>query len=174
MKIVLVGLPGCGKSTLGRELSARLGVPFVDLDKVIEEEEGASVPEIFREKGEGYFRDLEADCLRQELDKEEGMILATGGGAPCFHGNMERILKKGLSIYLEVPFEELAERLFAEGVGRRPLLEGIKEPAGLVSLLKDKFAYRIPYYKKADLHFLNTSDSSVQELIKEIQASNKV
>ena len=173
MNIVLVGLPGSGKSTLGRELSARLGVPFIDLDKVIEDTEGASVPHIFSAKGEKYFRELEAKCLARELEERKGMILATGGGAPCFHGNMELILRKGLSIYLEVPFKELAGRLFTEGVEKRPLLEGIKAPDGLVSLLEEKFSYRIPFYKKADLHFLNTSDSSIPELIKKIQASKK-
>ncbi len=173
MNIILVGLPGCGKSTLGRRLSGRLQMPYIDLDKVIEEKEGISVPEIFGGKGEEYFRKLEAECLVQELDKQQGIILATGGGAPCFHGNMDVILAKGISIYLEVPFEELAKRLFAQGVEKRPLLEGIKEPAGLVSLLEEKFAYRIPYYKKADLHFLNSSRSPVAELVEKIQASPK-
>lgn len=167
-KVVLIGLPGCGKSTLGKVLARKFHLPFIDLDTVIEQEEGMVVPEIFSLKGEKYFRELEASCLRKTLDRQGGMILATGGGAPCFHDNMDLILEKGQSIYLEVPFELLAKRLFAEGVEKRPLLKGIKETEDLVRLLEEKFAYRIPYYQKADLHIQNTS--AIEELVEKIQA----
>lgn len=167
-KIILVGLPGCGKSTLGKVLAAQFHLPFVDLDRVIEQEEGMPIPQIFSLKGEDYFRELEAAWLRKTLNRQGGMVLATGGGAPCFYDNMDLIMQKGQSIYIEVPFGLLAKRLFAEGVEKRPLLKGIKEAEGLIGLLEEKFAYRIPFYKKADLHFRNTS--AIEELVEKIQA----
>lgn len=166
-------MPGSGKSTAGKFLAGELGLPFLDLDAVIEQEEGLPIPEIFGGKGETYFRELEARCLRKVLEGPSGKVLATGGGAPCFHKNMEVILEKGLSVYLEVPFEELAKRLFAEGVEKRPLLGGLSNSAALVSLLEEKFAYRIPFYKKADLHFLNSAENSPEGLLKEVQVRIK-
>ena len=135
----------------------------------MERVEGMSIPEIFSNKGEAYFRDLEAACLRKVLEEPVGKVLATGGGVPCFHGNMEVILQKGLSVYLEVPFTELAERLFAEGVEKRPLLQGVKDPEALVPFLEEKFSYRIPFYKKATLNISNTSGKTPEELVYEIQ-----
>lgn len=169
----MVGLPGSGKSTIGKILSEHLNIPFKDLDQIISEEEGMPIPEIFSQKGETYFRELEAACLRRILDKADGKVLATGGGAPCFHNNMDVILQKGLSIYLEVPFEVLAERLFAEGVEKRPLLEGINQTDALVALLEQKFAYRLPFYEKAALYFHNSPGNSIEALVKEIQARIK-
>jgi shikimate kinase len=171
--IVLVGLPGSGKSTVGKALASRLDRSFQDLDTIIAEEEGMSIPEIFTTHGEGYFREQEALWLRNTLSEKKGIVLATGGGAPCFHENMDLILAESLSVYLEVPFELLAERLFTEGVEKRPLLEGINNPKGLVHLLEEKFAYRIPFYQKAGLHFRNTADASVEELVGKLQALNK-
>lgn len=132
------------------------------------------IPDLFSQKGEGYFRELEAGCLRKVLDEPEGKVLATGGGAPCFHNNMDVILEKGLSIYLEVPFEVLADRLFAEGVEKRPLLKGINKPDSLVALLEQKFAYRLPFYEKAALCFHHSAGNSIEALVKEILAKIKM
>lgn len=168
--IVLTGLPGSGKTTLGKMLSEELRRPFTDLDKRIEEVEGKSVPAIFEERGEDYFRLREHQCLQEILEGEEGVVLSSGGGAPCFHHNMELIKKKALSIYLEVPFGILAERLLAEGVEKRPLLKGYADVERLKVFLEEKFNWRIPFYKKADLHFPNHSNADVQELVRKIQA----
>jgi shikimate kinase len=168
--IVLVGLPGSGKSTMGKKLSDRLGYPFIDLDMVVEEKEGMSVPQLFSKKGEEYFREVESNCLRALLEAEQSFVLATGGGAPCFFNNMERIQQQTCSVYLEVSFEELALRLFAEGVVSRPLLQGVATQQELVPFLKEKFTYRLAYYQKAKLHFRNAAGAKTEDLLKEIQA----
>ncbi len=168
--IVLVGLPGSGKSTLGKELARKMDLPFVDLDAAIEEREGLPVAEIFSKKGEDFFRQLEAESLRTLLETVQPMVLATGGGAPCFFHNMGLINQKGCSVYLEVSFEALAQRLLAQGVAKRPLLEGVASRQELVELLERKFSYRIPFYKKADLHYHNTAAAHPEALLKEIKA----
>jgi shikimate kinase len=168
--IVLVGLPGSGKSTMGKKLSDCLGVSFFDLDGVVEEKEGMPVPELFSKRGEEYFRQVESNCLRALLEAEQSFVLATGGGAPCFFNNMERIQQQACSVYLEVSFEELAQRLFAEGVVKRPLLKGVATKQELEAFLKDKFAYRLAYYQKAKLHFRNAAGAKTGDLLKKIQA----
>lgn len=170
--IILVGLPGSGKSTLGRGLALKLGLGFKDLDTALVEKLGMSIPEVFSQRGEAYFREQEALCLREILSGPEKVVLATGGGAPCFHNNMELIVRSGISIYLEVPYTELAQRLLAAGVSKRPLLEGVQEPEALAVLLQNKFGHRVSFYKKADLHFRNTSDAAFAQLVKEVQAWN--
>ena len=166
----MVGLPGSGKSTLGKSLAQSLGLPFIDLDSIIEEKEGMPIPELFRKKGEAYFRQVEANCLRDLLNSEEDFVLATGGGAPCFFDNMERIQQQACSVYLEVSFEELAQRLFTEGVEKRPLLQEVATQQDLVPFLEEKFSYRIAWYKKAKLHFRNSAGVPLGALVQEIQA----
>lgn len=170
--IILVGLPGSGKSTVGRRLAQKLQLAFRDLDAAIVDKLGMSIPEVFRKRGEAYFREQEALCLREILSAKEKVVLATGGGAPCFHGNMELITAKGISVYLEVPYLELAQRLLAEGVAKRPLLEGVQQQEALAVLLENKFGHRIPFYKKAGLHFRNTGDASIEDLLVAVQAWN--
>lgn len=168
--IVLVGLPGSGKSTLGREVANAFGYLFIDLDTAIEEKEQMWVADIFSRKGEAYFREVEANTLRELLNLPEPLVIATGGGAPCFFDNMDLIQRQSCSVYLEVPFDELAQRLFAQGVAKRPLLEGVATREALVKLLEEKFTYRLPYYQKAGLRFRNTAKASVDSLLRKVQA----
>jgi shikimate kinase len=99
MKLFLIGLMGSGKSVMGKRISQSAQLPFIDLDNEIEKEEGMKIQEIFSKKGEDYFRTLEAAALRRHSEAEE-FVMATGGGAPCFHGNMDFINKTGTSIFL--------------------------------------------------------------------------
>src|SRR5436189_5502924 len=93
MKIFLIGMPGAGKSTLGRPLAAALNLPFVDLDKEIEKHEQKSIPEVFELRGEDYFRKSESTLLKSWAESNRSFVLATGGGAPCFHDGIEVINK---------------------------------------------------------------------------------
>ena len=95
MKIILIGYMGSGKSTLGRALATAKNISFVDLDAYIAEREKCSVPHIFKNKGEIYFRKKEALYLQEVLQKEEDMVLSLGGGTPCFGNNMPLIKASG-------------------------------------------------------------------------------
>lgn len=151
-KIILIGLPGSGKSTLGKALAEAFTLDFVDLDAEVEKESGTTIEQIFKHAGEEAFRKIEAGCLRRLLAREGGMVLATGGGTPCFHKNLYFMNLLGLTVYLKLSFEELAERLRSDN--HRPLLQGINKENMAVGLER-KFAYRIPFYQKAVITFEN-------------------
>ena len=113
-------MPGSGKTTLGKELASNLMVDFVDLDAEIENAEQKTIAEIFRDQGEEYFRLLEARLLRQWAAGSTPFVMATGGGAPCFHQGMETINAHGISIFLDFPVQVLMDRVKANK--ERPLL----------------------------------------------------
>ena len=125
MKIFLIGFMGSGKTTLGKKLARVLGYDFVDLDKVIEEESGVSVPDYFSRHGEDAFRQLERDCLRTRLPAGP-VVVATGGGAPCYFDNMDWMNEHGVTVYLMLPPGVLASRL--NGSRNRPLISGLSGP----------------------------------------------
>lgn len=130
MIIYLIGYMGCGKSTLGRKLSGLMNVPFHDLDVVIEQQTGMTVPEIFDTLGENGFREIEAQCLRN-LNDQPNMVISCGGGTPCFGNNMEFMNANGLTVYIKIPAEIIASRLF-HSENKRPLL-----PYHSIEILKD-------------------------------------
>ncbi len=133
MKIYLVGMPGSGKSVIGKNLALHFDLPFVDLDTAIEVVEGKSVQDIFKEDGEAHFRQKEAEQLRELSSSTAGFVMATGGGAPCFHSGMEVINQNGVSVYLNVPLPELLKRNSKNT--SRPLLQDEDVEKKLVALL---------------------------------------
>jgi len=147
-KIFLIGFMGSGKTTAGRKLASRLNWSFIDLDELIERDNGMSVAEIFAERGEEWFRTAESKALR-ELENSRNTVISTGGGTPCFFGNMEFMLKNGLTVYLKMTPEKLSRRL-ARSTAGRPLLKDIgnKElPVHISALL----AERELWYSKAEI-----------------------
>jgi shikimate kinase len=108
--IYLVGMPGAGKSVVGRELAARLGVPFIDLDAEIERTTGRQVPEIFEERGESGFRALEADAL-VKAGTQDPSVVACGGGVVLEPANRITLRATGVAVYLDVPLEQLHARV---------------------------------------------------------------
>jgi len=167
-KIVLVGMPGSGKTTLGRQIARRLGFQFLDLDHLIEKKTGVPISTIFSEKGEGYFRKLESEILFGCLQKEESFILSTGGGAPCFNDNMPMINQYALSVYLEVPLNQLLYRLTGGQVQKRPLFYGL-ETGEIILKLKSMFEMRHPFYEKSKIK-LSGEDISAELFIGEWMA----
>lgn len=145
MIVYLVGMAGAGKSTVGRELAGRLGVPFVDLDTEIEREAGATVPEIFRDEGEAAFRALEAAAL-VKASMEDPSVVACGGGIVLEPANRITLRNTGVAVYLDVPVEELRRRVRPSS--DRPL---IREEGDLERLLGE----RAPLYREFASHVVD-------------------
>lgn len=121
-KIVLIGYMGSGKSTIARLLSEKLQLNSFDLDYVIEEKEGLTISNIFKDKGEVYFRKSETQHLTSFLQQQKSYILSLGGGTPCYGNNMELLKQNGIiTIYLKASINELYNRLETEK-SKRPLL----------------------------------------------------
>lgn len=146
--IFLVGYMGSGKSTVGKMLSARLGLQLIDLDTFIESRFHKTIAQLFAEKGETGFRDLEHAML-QEVSGFEDTVIATGGGAACFHDNMKLMNEAGLTIYLRAPVEILVERL-KYGRSQRPLVSQ-KTDAELHSFIDEMLQTRDPFYSQAQM-----------------------
>ncbi len=146
MKIYLIGMPGSGKTTLGKKLAQELNAEFVDLDHIIEEREQRSVTEIFREKGEDHFRMVESQLLGEWASSAKAFVMATGGGAPCFFNGIDVINRSGVSIFLNVPLSVLVEQ--TSNRSTRPLLQHDDEDE-LHAKLSAIIEKRLPVYRKA-------------------------
>jgi len=167
MRIFLVGYMGCGKSSLGRKLSDRLGISFIDLDLFIETRYQKTIPEIFKEFGEKGFREKERICLR-EVSSFENVVIAVGGGAPCFYDNIEKMKDKGSCFFLDVGEEELVSRLM-KSKQERPLIEG-KSSEEIMSFVKKMMKQRRPYYEKAQ-YVIKGNDIKLEELFLKVKES---
>ena len=166
LKVVLVGLPGSGKSTFGRQLAQELGFPFLDLDQQIEEKYLKKIPEIFSIYGEGKFREWETETLSDLLDRDTSFILASGGGAPCFNDNMELINSKSISVYLDVPLESISQRLQASKVQNRPMFLGLDQ-GEIILKLKSLLVSREYFYNQAKIK-LSGEEFSAELLMYEL------
>lgn len=172
MNILLIGFMGCGKTSLGKKLAKKMGYGFVDLDKVIEQNEKLTIPEIFKIKGETYFRELESKWLSQY--KENNFVISLGGGTPCFNENMEVINKIGISVYLKMNSGLLTDRLF-HAKQKRPLIEEFKNNKEQLNVEIEKMLkIRAKYYEKANIDFEASNMSSVKmDVLSELILNHK-
>lgn len=162
--IVLVGLMGVGKSTVGRRLAARLSLPFVDADAEIEEAAGMSIADIFEAFGEAYFRDGERRVIARLMDGSP-KVIATGGGAFINEETRQQVLRQALAIWLDAPVEVLVERVRRRDT--RPLLRG-RDPA---QVLRDLAAVRNPIYALAPIRVESNQtphDVTVRDILEAI------
>ena len=141
MRIYLVGFMGCGKSTLGLSLASEFGLCFIDLDKYMEERNYKSVPQLFADYGEEGFRQRERNAL-EEVSEFTNVVVATGGGAPCFYDNMDLMNRTGVTLFLDVDSYELADRLIKSKT-ERPLIRG-KSKKDLIAFIHDSLKKRLP------------------------------
>ena len=144
MPIFLIGYMGSGKSTIGNDLSQIMNAPFVDLDTLIEQELGLDICDIFHQNGEYFFRKQEQYYLTS-FNYTQNMIVAVGGGTPCFFDNMHFMNTIGMTIYLKVSYEELINRL--QFSNSRPML--FKKQVNLQDLVKEQLIEREKYYQKS-------------------------
>lgn len=168
--IFLVGFMGSGKTTLGKKLANHLGLAFVDLDYLIVQRIGMSIPAYFEQYGEQKFREQESQLL-----KEQGglaAVISTGGGSPCFFDNMQWILENGLAIYLHLTPKALHSRLQQSNIATRPALKGLKDEA-LLQFIEEKLREREFFYKQAHIHIdqLNTSLEAIGQSIESYEKS---
>lgn len=150
-------MPSSGKSTLGRQLAKRLNYQFVDTDDLIENQEIATVSDIFKYKGEEYFRLVESKILRG-IEANQKLIVATGGGMPCFHNGMEFIKANGTSIFLNVPPEDLLKRIHKSDANNRPLINKTTSQEELLESLKKRCENRKQFYEQADIQIDGSID----------------
>ncbi len=162
MRLFLIGYMGSGKSTVGKGLAKALNLSFVDLDAFIEEKYHKTIPEIFASDGEEGFRKAEQKALHEVADFED-VVVATGGGAPCFFDNMEKIKHSGTSLYLNGSPRILAERLLHSKT-ERPLIKG-KTEEELVAFINETLAKRNHWYKQADIIIDFDHDISINEVV---------
>lgn len=164
--IFLIGYMASGKSTLGRSLAERMNREFIDLDDRVVERCGLTIPEIFTQHGEDYFRGIEQEVLF-DLAGTENVVVATGGGTPCHPGNLDWMKKHGTTVYLKWEAEELYRRL-THDKAERPLLSGIPVHQRL-EFLRKHLEDREVFYLQADVIFQAQSSSAedaVNQLVK--------
>lgn len=159
-------MPGSGKTTLGKGLASNLNVNFVDLDAEIEKFEKKSIAQIFRHDGEVHFRILEARLLREWAGSAQDFVMATGGGAPCFHKGMEALNQYGLTVFLDCPVLTLIERVKKNK--ERPLLL-ISDEVQLREKLERLRAERLECYRQSQIILENPT---ANELLKSVQTKN--
>ena len=147
-RIYLTGYMGSGKTTVGKNLAEKLNFQFVDLDLFIENRRRKTISEIFFEKGEDTFRMIEHKAL-EELATFENVVVSTGGGAPCFHDNMDLMNKSGFTVFLQVSENELMKRL-KNGQSKRPLLKD-KTTEEILHFIAENIKKRNHYYTQAKL-----------------------
>ncbi len=168
MIVILIGYMASGKSTIGKILAEKLHYDFIDLDSYIESNEGISVQNIFKNKGEIYFRKLETLFLNEIIDKKNNVVLSLGGGTPCYGRNMSIIQNAShvKSFYLKASISFLVNRLKTRK-SKRPLIAHLKTEEELTEFIGKHLFERAPYYEQAEFK-ISIDNKSRNKIAKEI------
>ncbi|SFD08547.1 shikimate kinase [Algibacter lectus] len=163
-----MGYMASGKSTIGKRLAKKLNYNFIDLDDLIESKENASVSEVFKSKGEIYFRKQEALYLREQLQSKEDIILSVGGGTPCYSNNMDAILgaENVKSVYLKASIPTLIEKLMKKKA-TRPLIAHIETEEAMGEFIGKHLFERAYYYNQANVK-VSIDGRSKKEVTKDV------
>lgn len=159
-KIFLTGYMGSGKSSSGKTLASQLGYKFIDLDKFIEQEYKMTIPEIFSSKGEKEFRAMEHNALKKVIEMEN-IVVACGGGTPCYYSNMELMNNNGTTVYLKMSADSLVNRLM-NAKEKRPLIVN-KDEKQLREFVTRQLEKREDTYHQAQFT-VKAKDLNVEEL----------
>ena len=161
--IYLIGYMGSGKTTIGKHLSKKLNMPFIDTDKLIESESKKSINCIFHEFGEDYFRELEYKLIRRNMKPH---VIACGGGLPIYNNNIEYINKNGVSIYLKCSIDILFNRL--NNNLERPILKNLTD-FDLIQKISTQLLEREKLYNNAKFK-VNVSNKDIESILREINS----
>ena len=168
--VFLIGYMGCGKTILGKALASQLNIPFIDLDKKVEEHEEKSVHSIFKLKGELYFRQIERKVLLKLINSSVPKIVSLGGGTPCYFNNMVDILNSNhQSIYFRASLDNIVNRLYNKNE-KRPLISHIKTKISLKEFVSKHLFERSSFYEMAQIK-INVDKKSIPEIVGEILPS---
>jgi shikimate kinase len=165
-RIFLVGYMGSGKTSMGKLLAQQLGLTFLDLDAYIEGKFHRTIARIFEKEGETGFREIEHRFLH-EVAEFEDVVIATGGGAPCFYDNMAYMNEQGITIYLKMSVGQLTERLALSKSGVRPLISN-KSKAELQEFIAEGLSKREDFYNCAK-HVISGTDEEVVKQIRDFK-----
>lgn len=160
---------GSGKSTVGKALASELNLAFKDLDKLIEEEQGLPITELFGTRGEIYFRKVEAELLRSELLNDKEFVLASGGGTPCYAANMDFMNSNDgvRAFYLKHSLENLVDRLMPEK-DHRPVIAHLSSREELDDFIRKHLFERTFYYNQAN-HIIACDELTVDQIVQRIK-----
>ncbi|MCW5519115.1 shikimate kinase [Aureitalea sp. L0-47] len=168
MILVLIGYMGSGKTAVGKELASTLDFSFTDLDNYIEIQESKSIQELFATKGEIYFRRKESEAVAKVLNEKNKLVLATGGGTPCYGNTMNLFLESEQvrTIYLKASVDELTTRLFEER-SKRPLIAHLDDRENLTDFIRKHLFERAPVYERSET-IISVEGKSISEIVREI------
>lgn len=165
MIVYLIGMPAAGKSSIGKQLAKKTNFTFIDLDDIISAKEEISIKQLFQDKGEVYFREIESKYLKEVSQTKENTVVSLGGGTPCFYDNMDVILSSGKVFYINAPNYVIISRIM-RGVTKRPLFAGLNDTE-----LSDKINFllkeRETFYLKAH-HQIDAKTRSKKDIVEEI------
>ena len=162
---------GSGKTLVSKELSILNNLKIFDLDTEISKQNNRSITEIFKEKGEIFFRKTEKEVLEKILSTEKNIILSLGGGTPCYYNNIDSINEKTISVFLKTNVKNLAQRLSSEK-DKRPLIQNISNE-DLPEFIAKHLFERNPFYNQAKIT-INTDSLSAREIAEEILTQIKL
>jgi shikimate kinase len=167
-RVILVGFMGSGKTFFGKKLAEQLKIPFIDSDFEIEQLEQLSIADIFKTKGEPYFRDKEKQFIQSLIPaQKESYVLSVGGGLPCFNNLMEYLNQLGTTIYLNCSVDTLFKRLQNEQT-QRPLLQGIPMN-DLRNYIHNKLGDRVPFYLQSKI-IANEAQQNTESLLAQLHS----
>ncbi|MDP2385187.1 MAG: shikimate kinase [Bacteroidota bacterium] len=169
-KIYLIGMPGSGKTTIGKKIARELKLDFIDLDSFIEKKENCSIHDIFKYQGEKYFRQVESTYLKEVSEINSRYVVSLGGGTPCFNDNMDVVLASGLSVYIKANEKILLNRL-ENAKSQRPLFWGLTK-VEIEKKLSQLIESRSPFYDRANIiiHAANMNEKDIVRAINDYKA----